>query len=97
MAELLLLSKSTAPGRRFLEHALGAVTEVMHGRRRLLFVALASGDPDGYSQLMRDCLARIGIRVECVDAAGLRGAVAGPMTAPDISQFELVDPAPAAS
>ncbi len=77
MAELLLLSNSTAPGRGFLEHALGAITEVMHGRRRLLFVALASGDPDGYSQLMRDCLARIGIRVECADAAGLRGPVAG--------------------
>lgn len=77
MAELLLLSNSTAPGRGFLDHALGAISEVMAGRRRLLFIALASDDPDGYTQLMRDCLARIGIGVECADAGGLREAVAG--------------------
>jgi dipeptidase E len=43
---MLLLSNSTAPGRSFLEHALGVIAEVLQGRCRLLFVALASGDPD---------------------------------------------------
>jgi dipeptidase E len=62
MAEMLLLSNSTAPGRGFLEHALGVIAEVMHGRRRLLFVALDSSDPVRYTQMMRGCLAQIGIR-----------------------------------
>jgi dipeptidase E len=78
LAEILLLSNSTAPGRSFLEHALEVIAEVLHGRDRLLFVALASGEPDRYTQMMRDGLAPIGIRVDCADAAGgLRDAIAG--------------------
>ena len=64
MPELLLLSNSTAPGRAFLAHALETIAEVLQGRRSLLFIALASGDPDRYTQLMRDSLAQIGVRVK---------------------------------
>jgi dipeptidase E len=78
MPEMLLLSNSTAPGQAFLEHALEVIAEVLHGRRRLLFVALAASDPGRYTALMRDCLARIGIRVEGAHPdASLRGAIAG--------------------
>lgn len=74
MAEMLLLSNSTAPGRAFLEHALEAIAEVLDGRRSLLFVALAASDP----QLMRRCLAEIGVRVDGADAAAdPRQAIAG--------------------
>jgi dipeptidase E len=77
VTEILLLSNSTAPGRSFLEHALGVIAEVLHGRDRLLFIALASGEPDRYTQMMRDGLAPIGIRVDHADAAGgLRDAIA---------------------
>jgi dipeptidase E len=77
LAEILLLSNSTAPGRAFLEHALGVIAEVLHGHDRLLFIALASGEPDRYIQMMRDGLASIGIRVDNADAAGgLRDAIA---------------------
>lgn len=70
MPELLLLSNSTAPGRAFLAHALETITEVLQGRRSLLFIALASGDPDRYTQLMRDSLAQLGVRVESAAAPG---------------------------
>jgi dipeptidase E len=97
MAEMLLLSNSTAPGRGFLEPALGVIAEVMHGRRRLLFVALASSDPVRYTQMMRGCLAQIGIRVEGADAAGsLRRASAGAnLACPTIrttNDMPIVDP-----
>jgi len=70
LAELLLLSNSTAPGRLFLAHALEAIADVLRERRSLLFIALASGDPGRYAQMMRDGLAPIGVRVECVAAPG---------------------------
>lgn len=76
LPEMLLLSNSTAPGRPFLAHALEAIAEVLHGRRSVLFIALASSDPGQYTQMMRDGLAQIGVRVECAAAPGdLREAV----------------------
>lgn len=76
MAELLLLSNSTATGRAFLAHALESIAEVLQERRRLLFLALASSDPDRYTTMMRDGLAPIGVQVESAHAAAdLRGAI----------------------
>ena len=69
MAEILLLSDSTACGRAFLEHAHGAIAEVLQGRDRLLFIALAASDPDRYTRVMRESLAPIGIRLDTADAA----------------------------
>lgn len=69
LADILLLSNSTAPGRAFLEHAFGAIAELLHGRGRLMFIALASSEPDRYTQMMRDSLAQIGKHVDSADAA----------------------------
>jgi dipeptidase E len=78
LPEVLLLSNSTAPGRAFLAHALDAIGAVLDGRRSLLFIALASSDPGRYTDLMRDCLAQIGVRVDGAAAPDdLRRAVAG--------------------
>jgi hypothetical protein len=44
-----------AHGRVFLAHALGVIGDVLDGRRRVLFIALASGDPGRCTRLMRDC------------------------------------------
>ena len=70
MAELLLLSNSTAPGRAFLAHALEVIAEVVQGRRRLLFLAQASSDPGRYTTMMRDGLAHIGVQI--VDPGSFR-------------------------
>jgi dipeptidase E len=69
MHEVLLLSNSTAPGQGFLQHALGVIGDVLQDRRRLLFVAFASSDPDKYTQLMRENLAPIGVRVDAAHLA----------------------------
>jgi dipeptidase E len=65
---MLLLSSSTAPGRGFLEHALGVIDEVLRERRRVLYIALASGEPGRYAQIMRESLAPIGVRVESAES-----------------------------
>jgi dipeptidase E len=69
MAEMLLLSNSTAPGCGFLDHALGVIAEALQGRRRVVFVSFASGDPDRYTGLMQDRLAQLGVRVDAAHAA----------------------------
>jgi len=63
MTELLLLSNSTAPGKRFLEHALDAIRETLSSCRRLLFVGFASSDPDAYTEVMRQALAPLEVEV----------------------------------
>jgi dipeptidase E len=74
--ELLLLSNSTAPGMRFLEHASQAVRAVLGSARTVLFVPFASGDPDAYTSLMRAALASMDIRVTSLHEAGdVPGAV----------------------
>ena len=77
MAELLLLSNSTAPGMRFLEHATEAIKAVLGDRSSLLFVPFASSDPDTYTSAMRQALARVGIEVTGLNqASDLTAAVA---------------------
>jgi dipeptidase E len=63
MAELLLLSNSTAPGMGFLEHATETIRQVLGGRASVLFVPFASSDPETYTAVMRDALGSIGTRV----------------------------------
>ena len=76
MTELLLLSNSTAPGMRFLEHASQAVRVVLGSARTVLFVPFASGDPDAYTSLVRAALARMDIRVTGLhEASDVPGAV----------------------
>jgi dipeptidase E len=69
MAELLLLSNSTAPGMGFLEHATEAIRQVLGGRANVLFVPFASSDPETYTALMRDVLGSIGIQVASLHQA----------------------------
>jgi dipeptidase E len=61
--DLLLLSNSTTFGSTFLKHALGAVTELLQGRTRLLFVPHALRDYDGYTATVREALRPAGITV----------------------------------
>ena len=74
MAELLLLSNSTAPGMGFLEHATETIRQVLSGRASVLFVPFASSDPETYAAVMRDALGSIGTQVaslhEASDAVG---------------------------
>jgi dipeptidase E len=63
VADLLLLSNSTAPGMGFLEHATEAIKAVLGDRGSLLFVPFASSNPDTYTSVMRQVLARVGIEV----------------------------------
>ena len=69
MAELLLLSNSTAPGMGFLEHAIEAIGQVLGGRASVLFVPFASSDPEAYTAVMRDALAGIGTQVTSLHRA----------------------------
>ncbi len=70
MRELLLLSNSTAPGMRFLEHAAEAIRVMVGDRDRLLFVPFASSEPDAYTSVMRQALAPAGIEVTGLHQAG---------------------------
>jgi dipeptidase E len=60
---LLLLSNSTAPGRKYLEHAMAALTDVLSGVRRLVFVPFALADHDGYTAQVTTALSPLGIEV----------------------------------
>jgi dipeptidase E len=64
VAELMLLSNSTAPGSRFLEYALEGIREVLGERKSLLFVPYASSDPDLYTTTMRRAMTKIDVRVD---------------------------------
>jgi dipeptidase E len=76
VGELLLLSNSTVPGMGFLEHAFGAIQDVLDGRTSVLFVPFASSHPDAYATVMRDALAGIGVRVTSLHQAdNVAGAV----------------------
>jgi dipeptidase E len=68
--ELLLLSNSTAPGMRFLEHAAEVIRAMVGDRGRLLFVPFASSEPDAYTSVMRQALAPAGIEVTGLHQAG---------------------------
>lgn len=60
---LLLLSNSVAPGQGFLKHALDALADVMGSGQRLLFLAYASSDPDGYTEVMQRALGELDVEV----------------------------------
>ncbi|GAB2993425.1 dipeptidase PepE [Amycolatopsis acidiphila] len=60
---LLLLSNSTAPGRRYLEHAADALAEVLADVRRVVFVPFALTDHDGYTAQVAEALAAHGVEV----------------------------------
>jgi len=60
---VLLLSNSTAPGQRYLEHALDEVLGLFGARRRLVFVPFALADHDGYTAQVQRALAPLGVRV----------------------------------
>ncbi|MFI0465938.1 MULTISPECIES: dipeptidase PepE [Saccharopolyspora] len=62
--ELLLLSSSMKHGTGFLEHAMPAVTELLAGRGRLLFVPFAKRDHDGYTATVQAAVAPLGITVD---------------------------------
>ncbi len=64
MVQLLLLSSSHAPGKGFLDHALPAVTELMAGRERMLFVPYARRDFDAYARSAHSVLSAIGIKLD---------------------------------
>ncbi|MEV0699278.1 dipeptidase PepE [Saccharopolyspora sp. NPDC050389] len=67
--ELLLLSSSMKHGTGFLEHAMPAVTELLAGRGRLLFVPFAKRDHDGYAATVQAAVAPLGITVDGIHRA----------------------------
>lgn len=71
--DLLLLSNSALHGRAYLEHALGAVSEFLGGRRRVAFAPFALADHEAYTAKVAGALAPLGARV-----VGLHG-VADPV------------------
>ena len=60
---LMLLSNSTAPGRKYLEHVMDALSEVLADVRRLVFVPFALADHDGYTTQVSTALSPLGIEV----------------------------------
>jgi dipeptidase E len=60
---LLLLSNSTAPGMRYLEHAMDAVLELFADVRRLLFVPFALADHEAYTAQVAEAMAAFGVEV----------------------------------
>lgn len=63
---LLLLSNSTAPGRRYLEHAREAIAWVLDGVGSVAFVPYALADHEGYTAKVREALEPFGVRVQGV-------------------------------
>lgn len=60
---LMLLSTSKLFGGRYLDFALGAVTELLRGRGRLVFVPYALRDHAGYTASVRAALEPAGVEV----------------------------------
>ncbi len=61
--DLLLLSNSSTHGMGFLEHAMGAIEELLGETRTLLFAPFALADHDGYTAKVADALGPLGIDV----------------------------------
>lgn len=62
-SEMLLLSNSALHGMGFLEHAMGAVRELLDGRDSVLFVPYAMRDHDGYTVRVQEALRPLGVAV----------------------------------
>ncbi|WP_166344821.1 dipeptidase PepE [Phytoactinopolyspora limicola] len=60
---LLLLSNSTAPGRRYLEHAHDVLAETLNGVSTVTFVPFALADHDGYTEMFSSALKPLGMDV----------------------------------
>lgn len=60
---LLLLSNSTAPGRKYLEHARDAIADALEGVKRLVFVPFALADHDAYTEKAAEAFAPFGVEV----------------------------------
>jgi dipeptidase E len=63
LPEFMLLSNSFSPGRGALEHAMDALAAFFADVRQVLFIPYAASDPDGYTETMREILARLGVQV----------------------------------
>ncbi|MFF3372053.1 dipeptidase PepE [Streptomyces sp. NPDC002680] len=61
--ELLLLSNSTTFGRKFLEHALEPISEILNGSNEVLFVPFALADHAGYTAEAAEALTPLGVTV----------------------------------
>ena len=61
----------------FLEHAIEAIQDVLDDRASMLFVPFASSHPDTYATIMRDALARVGVRVTSLHEADDRPGAVG--------------------
>lgn len=78
MSRLLLLSNSTNHGSGYLDHAIGAIREVLGTVRRLVFVPFALEDCEGYTARVRERLAAEDIEVEgLVDRSDCRRVAEG--------------------
>jgi dipeptidase E len=70
MRRLLLLSNSTQHGQGYLDHALAELEDLLGGAGRVLFVPFALADRERYTATFRARLARIGVEVDELAAAG---------------------------
>jgi dipeptidase E len=61
--DLLLLSNSSVHGHGFLQHALDPIARFLDGRRTLHFVPFALAVHDGYTDMVREALASLGVDV----------------------------------
>lgn len=63
--ELLLLSNSTCPGKRYLEHAIVPISDLLRGRRRALFIPFSGVivDWDAYTDKVRQALEPLTVEV----------------------------------
>jgi dipeptidase E len=62
--ELLLLSNSTVFGRKYLEHALEPISEILSGLKEVLFVPFALADHDRYTAEAAEALASLEVNVK---------------------------------
>src|SRR5262245_49565676 len=67
MRRLLLLSNSTMPGARPLDHAEAAIRKLLAGVRRVLFVPHALHDRAGYAARMRERFAALDVALDALE------------------------------
>ena len=67
-AELLLLSNSSVFGGGYLEHAYGAIEELLGDRRTVHFAPYALADHNGYTARVQAALGPLGVSVVGLDA-----------------------------